>query len=59
MLEKIDLGKHIDDQTYAKKIAPLYQRLGVLQRAHWDLRVPIVIVVEGWNASGITTVISR
>ena len=59
MLEKIDLGKQIDDQTYAKKIAPLYQRLGVLQRAHWDLRIPIVIVVEGWNASGITTVISE
>jgi polyphosphate:AMP phosphotransferase len=59
MLEKIDLSKRIDDKLFKKEIAPFYPRLGVLQRALWDLGVPIVIVVEGWNASGITMVISE
>ena len=45
--------------TFEKAIVPLHPRLGVLQRALWDERVPILIVVEGWNASGITMVISE
>ncbi len=59
MLEKIDLSKSIDEETFEKEITPLYPRLGVLQRELWDRRVPIIIVVEGWNASGITMVVSE
>lgn len=59
MLEKTDLSKTIDQAIYEKEIARLHPRLGVLQRALWDRRVPIIIVVEGWNASGITSVISE
>ncbi|MCG7854831.1 MAG: polyphosphate:AMP phosphotransferase [Methanoregulaceae archaeon] len=59
MFEKLDLSKTIDDKTFEKKMAPLYLRLGVLQRALWDQRVPILIIVEGWNASGITMVIDE
>ncbi|MBP7120612.1 MAG: polyphosphate:AMP phosphotransferase [Methanolinea sp.] len=59
MLEKTDLSKSIDEDTFKKEIAPLYPRLGVLQRELWDRRVPIIIVVEGWNASGITMVVSE
>ncbi len=59
MFEKLDLSRTIDDSTFARKMAPLYPRLGVLQRLLWDQRVPIIIVVEGWNASGITMVIDE
>lgn len=59
MLEKTDLSKSIDEDTFKKEITPLYPRLGVLQRELWDRRVPIIIVVEGWNASGITMVVSE
>jgi polyphosphate:AMP phosphotransferase len=59
MFEKLDLSTTIDDKTFEKKMAPLYPRLGVLQRALWDQRVPIIIIVEGWNASGITMVIDE
>ena len=59
MLDKTDLSKRIDRETFEKQIALLYPKLGVLQRALWDRKVPIFIVVEGWNASGITMVISE
>ena len=59
MFEKLDLSRTIDDKNFEKKMTPLYPRLGVLQRALWDQRVPIIIAVEGWNASGITMVINE
>ncbi len=59
MFDKLDLSKKIDDREFAKEIAPLQLKLGVLQRAFRDHRIPIIIVVEGWNASGITTVINE
>ncbi|MDI9632523.1 MAG: polyphosphate:AMP phosphotransferase [Methanolinea sp.] len=59
LLEKIDLSQRVEEKEYRKKIAPLYERLGAIQRAFWDDRIPVIIVVEGWNASGITMVISE
>jgi len=59
MFEKCDLSKKIDDKTFEKEIKPLQVEIGVLTRALWEHRVPIIIVVEGWNASGITMVISE
>ncbi|MCC7469147.1 MAG: polyphosphate:AMP phosphotransferase [Burkholderiaceae bacterium] len=59
MFEKCDLSKKIDDKTYEKEIKSLQVEIGVLTRALWEHRVPIIIVVEGWNASGITMVISE
>ena len=54
MLEKYDLTKKTDDRTFAKEIAPLRERLGVLQRDLREKKIPVIIVIEGWNASGIT-----
>jgi len=54
MFEKYDLAKKTDDRTFAKEIAPLQERLGVLQRELRDKKIPVIIVMEGWNASGIT-----
>jgi polyphosphate:AMP phosphotransferase len=59
MFERYDLNKTTDDKTYGKSIAPLQLQLGVLQRSLRDQRVPLIIVVEGWNASGITMVINE
>ena len=56
MFEKYDLTKTIDDETFVKSLPPLKERLGVLQRTLRDLRIPVVIVIEGWNAAGITMV---
>ena len=57
MFEKYDLTKKTDERTYAKEIAPLQERLGVLQRELREKKIPVIIVMEGWNASGITNTI--
>jgi polyphosphate kinase 2 (PPK2 family) len=54
MLEKCDLTEATDEKTLAKSLPPLQERLGVLQRDLHDRKVPVIIVIEGWNASGIT-----
>jgi len=59
MFEKYDLSKKTDDKTFEKSIEPLQRQLGVLQRSLRDHKIPAIIVVEGWNASGITRVISE
>ncbi|HNX17499.1 MAG TPA: polyphosphate:AMP phosphotransferase [Methanoregula sp.] len=59
MLKKCDLTKKADDKTFTEKIAPLKERLGVLQRQLRDEKIPAIIVLEGWNASGITVTIQE
>ena len=54
MLENLDLTKGLEGEKFSKAIAPLKERLGVLQRTLWEEKVPTVIVIEGWNAAGIT-----
>jgi polyphosphate kinase 2 (PPK2 family) len=52
MLEKIDLQKKITEDSYKRKIPALRGRLYQLQKLCWDARLPVVIVLEGWGASG-------
>ncbi|MCX6692185.1 MAG: polyphosphate:AMP phosphotransferase [Methanoregula sp.] len=59
MFEQYDLTKKTDDKTFKKAIEPLQQQMSVLQRSLRDHKIPTVIVVEGWNASGITMVINE
>ncbi|MFA7695579.1 MAG: polyphosphate:AMP phosphotransferase [Methanoregula sp.] len=59
MLKKCDLTKKTDTKTFAQKIAPLQERLGVLQRQLRDEKIPAIIIIEGWNASGITMTIQE
>jgi len=54
MLDKTDLTKTADESTYEKTLTSLKERLGILQRSLRDQNVPTVIVIEGWNAAGIT-----
>lgn len=54
VFEKLDLTKTIDDESFEKSIGPLKERLGILQRTLRDLNIPVIVVIEGWNAAGIS-----
>jgi len=54
VLEKFDLAKTIERDKFNESIVPLKERLGILQRTLWEKKIPLIIVIEGWNASGIT-----
>jgi polyphosphate kinase 2 (PPK2 family) len=52
MLEKIDLTKTINEEAYRAAIPDLRTRLYMLQRHAWEVRLPTIMVFEGWGASG-------
>ena len=52
MLEKVDLTKKLSKEEYKKKMPQLEARLGRLQRECKALGIPIMIVFEGFGASG-------
>ncbi|BCN30507.1 polyphosphate:AMP phosphotransferase [Anaeromicropila herbilytica] len=52
MLEKIDLNKSIDHKEYTDKLETLSKQLSVLQRECLSRQIPIMVVFEGWGASG-------
>lgn len=55
MLKDIVSPKNrISQKTFDKKIVPLEERLGVLQRKLREANIPVIIVMEGWDAAGIT-----
>jgi polyphosphate:AMP phosphotransferase len=55
MLNNIIRPKNrIDEKEFPKKIARLQERLGVLQRTFREEKIPVIIIMEGWDAAGIT-----
>ena len=54
MLDKLDLKKTADEGSYEKTLESYKERLGILQRMLFDQKVPVMIVIEGWNTAGIT-----
>ena len=52
MLEKVDLTKKLTKEEYKEKMPQLEARLGRLQRGCKALGIPIMIVFEGFGASG-------
>ncbi|MGV8906721.1 MAG: phosphate--AMP phosphotransferase, partial [Acetobacterium sp.] len=59
MLEKIDLNVTIDKATYHSAKEELGNKLGALQRKVFDLKIPILIIFEGWDAAGKGTLINE
>ena len=59
MLEKIDLSQKLSKTDYRAMVSGLELRLGVLQREARELKVPVSIVFEGWDAAGKGTMINR
>ena len=52
MLEKVDLSKKLSKEEYKEKMPQLEAQLGRLQRECKSLGIPIMIVFEGFGASG-------
>lgn len=59
MLEQIDLSKKIKKKQYKKTKNLLNVRLGELQRKARTLGIPVIVVFEGWDASGKGTQINK
>ena len=47
MLEKVDLQKTVDKETYRQVSEELGERLGLLQRRCKAEKIPVIIVFEG------------
>lgn len=59
MLEKIDLSKKMDKETYKQVTGEQSERLGLLQRKLREAGIPVMIVFEGMGAAGKGTQINR
>jgi len=59
MLELIDLDQAISRDDYDKQFPLLAQELGECQRLARVAGLPVIIVFEGWDASGKGTAINR
>ncbi|MCU0533112.1 MAG: polyphosphate:AMP phosphotransferase [Hydrococcus sp. Prado102] len=52
MLNALDLNLSLDKDTYQSQIEQLMRQLRSLQKACWDKKLPVIIVLEGWAAAG-------
>jgi polyphosphate kinase 2 (PPK2 family) len=52
MLEKVNLSLEVPKAEYKKRMPALQDRLYRLQKATWDVGLPVVILFEGWDAAG-------
>ena len=52
MLEIVDLARSVDRASYERAFRGARDRLETLQRELYEARVPVVIVIEGWDAAG-------
>lgn len=59
MLEKVDLNKSVDKENYKKLREEMDVKLGELQRACKEEKIPVVIVFDGFGAGGKGTQINR
>lgn len=59
MLEKIDLSKASSKEEYEEFIGEWAGKLALLQRQCREAGIPIIILFEGWGASGKGTLINK
>lgn len=52
MLDTLDLDASLDKTTYRSQIELLMRQLQSLQKACWDKKLPMLVVLEGWAAAG-------
>lgn len=52
MLETLDLHLALDKDSYQSQIQLLMQKLRSLQQACWENQLPVIVVLEGWAATG-------
>ena len=59
MLEQVDLSQKIAKAEYKSLLPELEMKLAPLRREAIQVEIPIMIVFEGWEASGKGTLINR
>lgn len=59
MLEKIATDVRMEKAEYKDRIGALELRLGELQRKAREQGIPVIVVFEGWEASGKGTMINK
>lgn len=59
MLEKIDLSKNMTKKEVKPLMEKLDMTLSKLQREARELKIPVMILFEGWGAAGKGTLINR
>jgi AMP-polyphosphate phosphotransferase len=52
MLDTLDLKVSLDKNDYETQIETLMQELRKLQKACWDKKLNMIVVLEGWAAAG-------
>ncbi len=52
MLETMDLKASLNEREYENAAGILRRELGLLQRELWEASIPVLVIVEGWEASG-------
>jgi polyphosphate kinase 2 (PPK2 family) len=59
MLENLDLNRTLSKKEYKELTEKLSPRLAQLQRSCKELGIPVMIIFEGWGASGKGTLINQ
>ncbi|TAJ43966.1 polyphosphate:AMP phosphotransferase [Methanofollis fontis] len=59
MFEQYDLTKQVSDEDYKAIFPDLAAHLSRLQREARDLDLPVIITADGWNLSGISTMLHQ
>jgi polyphosphate:AMP phosphotransferase len=52
MLDTLDLQQTLDKEAYKSQIEDLMRQLRLLQKACWEHKLPVIVVLEGWAAAG-------
>ncbi|MCL1465144.1 polyphosphate:AMP phosphotransferase [Argonema galeatum] len=52
MLDNLDLDLCLDKAAYKSQIETLMRTLRSLQKACWEKKMPVIVVLEGWAAAG-------
>ncbi|MBL9135867.1 MAG: hypothetical protein JNK85_08370 [Verrucomicrobiales bacterium] len=58
MLEKLDFDAAVTKTEYRRRLPVLQRRLYDLEHALFQARIPVMVVIEGWAASGKGSTIS-
>jgi len=59
MLENLDMKARLGRKKYEKSLEGIHRELGALQRQLKEKGIPVLVVVEGWEASGKGYVINE
>lgn len=59
MLDKINLKKIMLKEEYKQEVPPLKQKMGELQQKFKQAKVPVIVLFEGWGASGKGSLMSN